>query len=854
MIPVAQFRGVDRRRPRGVGDPRRLWNARNVAITPGGRIERRPPQRFFAECSRDIQGLAFLGGRLRGWHGLSPAPTASTYPGADVFTLHSVRIAGKELDAILAAGVIDAKIYTVARYSDGSIQHWFGADRVADDDCPQTAQVTFAAERVFAVDGEVTRFCKAGMPSDWTGTDNAGFLPTGRVQGGSGAATALTGWRENLAVFYEGSVQIWRVGLDPVKDHALVDVVRGIGTRWPGTVAAVGDMVVFLAEEGYRAIRANEFGRAVIVEIGEEIDSIVADPDRLEDPAQRAAWSQGLSQYINLRGGRLADVLQIGMDSGRRDWTFYDFASPVAYPTPVGARMYYRDVANGSIVYLSGENAEGDLWRDQYGDERGLTTPVTTDAERDAALPARGGDGADGTRYATGSTPEADEGPSATNELPFFAWPVAGDGVTLALARELVQPGGLAGPVQYEFRYLAQSGGSGQVRPGAWVEGSRTLAGDDWFVLGVLAGSEYEADLRKGDQARDAFGNSFTVADDGGWRIARIHAPSGLARIRLRTAMIDGGEEEVVPPGDTGMTPEPEPVMAVPGVYVFVNRTAHNHYWLSLVVSMFPDGVMQPSVTEAVLEASLSGDPSTWGRSENVISDLADLFAGDPSTDPINNLQSIAPVLGVPAADFDATWAALNRAHWRLRLTIQEGSPETGIHHATAIVAQAIPSSVVAERTMGFALTSRMVPRGLVFTVLFSVMGLAAEVTRGDVVTIGTELQVSRSGDPGPWLRYTGFSSEEIDAIFAGAMVTRADQDPEVPLLDLAGVSDITLTGIDAMSRDQQLAIVRTLHWRLRLLTSDDREVLVYPGERERETLTPRDLYDRPTTYLTVPI
>ena len=368
FLPIRHFTGIDRRLPRGAGHPERLWDGENVAVLPGGRLRRRPPLQFWQHCNPVIKGLARIGGKFHGWHDQGTEPAADTYPGSDDFVLHEAPIAGRELEDVPFAVSLNGEVFAVTRYVDGTVRYWYDEALVDSESRPDSPLVAVASSRVFAADGEVVRFCKAGDPSDWEGVLDAGFLPTGRTAGGPGATIqALAGWRGLLAVFYPAQVQIWRVGLDPVAEHRLLDVVEGVGTTRPGSVAALGDMVVFRAAEGYRAIAANPSGRPVVVEVGEAIDDVVKDPDRGADASVGAAYSSGSSQYMNVRASQSADVMYWSRESGMRSWTRYAFRAPVTHPVPVGDRLYFRNESTGAILYMAEAVSQTVPYRDSVG-------------------------------------------------------------------------------------------------------------------------------------------------------------------------------------------------------------------------------------------------------------------------------------------------------------------------------------------------------------------------------------------------------------------------------------------------------------------------------------------------------
>ena len=555
FLTIRGFQGIDRRIPRGAGQPQRMWTAENVYVLPGGRIRRRPPQLFWHKCSLDIKGLAYIGGKLRGWHDRAQAPAADEYPPAADYTLHEAKLAGHTLQAVPFAEVVNGKLFVVAEFTrdaDGEkvVRYFVDGAVVTSASVPNSPVVALAASRIFAADGEVVRFCKAGDPTDWEGVDDAGFLPTGRQAGGQEDIQAIAGWRSMLAVVYRTQVQIWRVGLDPVTDHELAEVVSGTGTEHPGSVVAMGDMVVYRAPEGYRAIAANDYGRPVLAEVGEAIDDLLSDPDRGEEGAHDAGYSVGLGQYLTIRNQRNADVMQWSRDSGLMAWTAYSFPSPVMTPVNVGDRLYLRNADTGAIVYMTDKMEQGTVFRDETGRLSEEVSLLGTQALFDAAFTSR--DGPAPGFFATGGNGRTDDGPSLdSNRSPFASLPVlvpSGEAqpAVLQLAPALLDPDSdVEGSLQVVIDYAA----AGDFAPGAgaWLEGSRSVAGEgegDWQRLAELPGWPYAPRRRKGDEIVDVRDRVFYAIDDGGWRRFRVPLRTGWKRLRLRVA-----DESAAPPG-----------------------------------------------------------------------------------------------------------------------------------------------------------------------------------------------------------------------------------------------------------------------------------------------------------------
>jgi len=111
-------------------------------------------------------------------------------------------------------------------------------------------------------------------PTQWdTATTGAGFINMSTQDGGSADLTGLAVYQNRMAVFSRRNVQIWTV--DPDESQNKQDqVLSGLGTKSPRTLAAFGDLdVFFLSESGVRSLRARDASNmASADDVGSPID------------------------------------------------------------------------------------------------------------------------------------------------------------------------------------------------------------------------------------------------------------------------------------------------------------------------------------------------------------------------------------------------------------------------------------------------------------------------------------------------------------------------------------------------------------------------------------------------------
>jgi hypothetical protein len=111
-------------------------------------------------------------------------------------------------------------------------------------------------------------------PTQWdTGTTGAGFINMSTQDGGSADLTGLAVYQNRMAVFSRRNVQIWTVDADEAQNKQ-DQVLAGLGTKAPRTLAAFGDLdVFFLSESGVRSLRARDASNmASADDVGSPID------------------------------------------------------------------------------------------------------------------------------------------------------------------------------------------------------------------------------------------------------------------------------------------------------------------------------------------------------------------------------------------------------------------------------------------------------------------------------------------------------------------------------------------------------------------------------------------------------
>jgi hypothetical protein len=132
LVNIGDFKfGMDRRRKRPVGTPGSLWTLKNAHITRGGDIERMKKWADYANLPAGTFGLEAVFGQLTVF-GSEDLASSMPLPIQYQRLQPPAGSTGVSMVGILDSTVFDNKIYAIARFSDGSIHHYYNGVLVAD--------------------------------------------------------------------------------------------------------------------------------------------------------------------------------------------------------------------------------------------------------------------------------------------------------------------------------------------------------------------------------------------------------------------------------------------------------------------------------------------------------------------------------------------------------------------------------------------------------------------------------------------------------------------------------------------------------------------------------------------------
>lgn len=252
--------------------------------------------------------------------------------------------------------VVDPSTFTA---SDSAVINtsitWTAVSRVVTDvNNPQTVEVCLGASHVFAGNNDIVAYSAAVNPTDWTSSNNAGYLPTGLNNYGANPVTAIGLYRSNLIVFNSNGYQMWEIDPDPA-NMALLDA-EPVGCPYTRSLQSVANDLLLLTEVGVRNIGlAGATANMQVGNTGQPVDPLVVAQIAAATYTPISLYYPGRGQYWLIFGPQ-AFVLTIN-GNGNRTWSRYTFPAAITDWTIQDGTLYLRTVTN--LVWEFSAAAEG---------------------------------------------------------------------------------------------------------------------------------------------------------------------------------------------------------------------------------------------------------------------------------------------------------------------------------------------------------------------------------------------------------------------------------------------------------------------------------------------------------------
>lgn len=221
---------------------------------------------------------------------------------------------------------------------------------ITDVNNPRTISVTKAASRVFAIGGEVVRYCAAGSPRDWTTSSDAGFLPVSLQQDTKSDCTAVGTFQDALVVFFPENAQIWNVAVDP-SANAISKRNAGAGCEAPLSLASFANDLLFLSPYGFRSMTVQAINSRIDdADVGVPIDTLVVPDVEFTNAVVGGnqifgGWIHQLGQYwavFDMQTFSKAWVYTYSKSSKLACWSEYVFPIKIEAITTLAGKVYLR--------------------------------------------------------------------------------------------------------------------------------------------------------------------------------------------------------------------------------------------------------------------------------------------------------------------------------------------------------------------------------------------------------------------------------------------------------------------------------------------------------------------------------
>lgn len=259
----------------------------------------------------------------------------------------------------IGSTVLDPSTYTSKdSHSTDTSMTWTCVNRmITDSKCPNNPAVALGASHVFEGDTDIVDFSAAVDPTDWSSTNNAGYLPTGLNNYGDNPVKVLALYRSNLMAFNASGYQMWQIDPDP-QNMALLDA-QPIGSIYTQAAQSIANDLIFLTEVGVRNIgTVGATANMQIGNTGQPVDPLVVAQIKAGTYYPFALYYPGRGQYWIVFGPQ-AFVLTIN-GAGTRSWSRYVFPDAIT-DWAINESVLYLRSAGDLIWKLDSETLADDV-------------------------------------------------------------------------------------------------------------------------------------------------------------------------------------------------------------------------------------------------------------------------------------------------------------------------------------------------------------------------------------------------------------------------------------------------------------------------------------------------------------
>lgn len=373
--------GIDHRKAASVSDANRLRDMKNAYVTTGLATSKRPGLQKIATLEVGTKGLVAALGKLHTFYGSEVEELTHE---DSRFQANRLICQDETMDTVTDihyADVFNGYLYVVAEHGEKSWHHYLRepdpeseeteteennskepeqafVTQITDENCPHSKAVLKLASKMFAVspDGATVRFSKTGDPTNWSESDDAGFLPTGLNARGDRSTNALGIYANKLVALSRDGAQVWTADPDPTVMR-MEEIVENVGTSFHQSLATVSGDLYFLSDFGFRSITTRQLmSKLADLDIGSPIDTLVRPVLKEMTSPPRAAYFYGTGQYL-CAIGKDVFVYSVSKTSGIAAWSRYELPFCIDAIAELDGVLYLR---SGDDVYQLSEEQNTD--------------------------------------------------------------------------------------------------------------------------------------------------------------------------------------------------------------------------------------------------------------------------------------------------------------------------------------------------------------------------------------------------------------------------------------------------------------------------------------------------------------
>ena len=308
--------GIDLRKSDQVVDANGLRECNNAYITGGYGIQKRPGLDKISGSSlgTDTAGLFYFNNKLYTVsHQSGSAPTLSGYGVPPISTTVERLVLTNPSDSTDTVSRVwqfmpfNRKLYVVVEYASADIQHFYDGTAITDVNCPQTKSACVHDSKIYAIDSNAAgrgyiKYSATGDPTDWSKIrDASGTLgiPAGQETPDEDLI-AVFSFRDQLVVFMENSLQLWKTDPDPNLIE-LATIVENSNLNFMLSLGNTGSDVFYLNDVTFESLsqklytdtlQSVDTGSAIKDLVSSQISSYAASNEPI------ALYYSGLNQYV----------------------------------------------------------------------------------------------------------------------------------------------------------------------------------------------------------------------------------------------------------------------------------------------------------------------------------------------------------------------------------------------------------------------------------------------------------------------------------------------------------------------------------------------------------------------------